>query len=259
MIWPHGLLPREYANILDYGAVPIDPLYPPVDSTDAILRAIATGLQVLVPSGEYFVSEEIHFGNLAPGCTFLGEGRIRLNSAAARIRITGRHQVFDGMWITTGAFDFQPCVLVEGAEDLTFTGLRIACATDSTLLQLQDCSEIRLCGGHISGVNEYGYNTGILFCGVRGFGARGVSIDQLAAILYDPDSLNQLGLRISGAGLRIAASKIGFFDAKPVEQPTYTLAREYDQRNVGATTLEAVLGTLIQDLALLGLVKVSYT
>jgi hypothetical protein len=44
---------------------------------------------------------------------------------------------------------------------------------------------------------------------------------------------------------------------EPVEPPTYTLGREYDERNLGASTVEDVLGTLLRDLAALGLVKVS--
>jgi len=422
MSWlPHGALPTEYANIEDYGAVEVPDNGTAFDSTDAIRRAIATGLHVVIPTGEFYVYDVIHFGNLTQRCTFFGRGRIRLVTAEAQIRITGSRQVFERMWVTAQAgVDFQPCVLVEGADDVLFLGLLVGCTTNSTLLELRDCANIRLVGGEISGGNPLNDTTGILFSGVRGFGSWGLTVHQLqygvvfatgtqnhcvafqdgtieacfehqvevrgavyglsmlgwhmesgtddeldsegkitsragaavfvrvlegggvyggvfagsvfgaqrtkqdgvprrvfqiggdwhgvsvygcwhlgttddsfetasiwelestasvensgdyfnswdnalvledptqmAAILYDPDSTNQLGIRISGSSFRARASKIGFFGAEPVEPPTYTLGREYDERNLGASTVEDVLGTLLRDLAALGLVKLS--
>ncbi len=122
------------------------------DDTSAIQRAIDTGLHVVFPGRTYRVSHPLMFHNDNQRVTFLAGAQIELVSSSASVHITGKRQTFTGLWIRTGVVDGvqvvpDPCLLIQGAENLLLEDPRVECATAAALVRVKDAAGVTIVGG----------------------------------------------------------------------------------------------------------------
>lgn len=187
------------------------------DDTDAIQRAINTGLHVLFPfslPNGYAIgngtSSVLTFPNAGQRVTFQAGASIRLNSDAARVVITGTSQTFTGLWVfpgirvsattTTPAIPFvpDPCLLINGAHGLLLEDLRVSGTDAPTLVRIQNTVGADIVVGHIQG--NYGQNIGLqIGDGVKKFSIVNLAIDHTAygVVFSDPDNATPVAQNIS--------------------------------------------------------------
>lgn len=178
-------LGEAYANIVSYGAVEKTAAV----SARALRQAIRTGGHVLIPHGEFWIDSDVEFPNDGQRCTFLAGASLRLIGAG--VRITGKRQSFYAMNVAGDATSPpDPCVDIDGADDLLLVDFRASCNLAVTLVRVRNANGVLIHGGHISGVNELNLNTGInLGAGVKNFRAKRLTIDHLGhGVILDDET-----------------------------------------------------------------------
>lgn len=167
------------------------------DDTDAIQRAINTGGHVLFPAADmggdvhlvYLVKGPLTFPNDGQRVAFVAGAMLQLDSDTATVTISGKDQVFKGLAIKGGSPSIDgvvvrakpdPCLLIDGADGLLLQDPYVACGASTTLVRVRNATGVHVDGGHICGVSQAVYNTGLdVGEGVRSFSAVALTIDQL--------------------------------------------------------------------------------
>lgn len=191
------LLHQVYANVRDFDAKGNGR----DDDTAFIQAAIDNkeGHHVLFPRGELEPSGEINpykilghlkFQNDGQRCIFLAGASLELDSDYASVIISGKSQTLTGLWITVGTASYgphsgstavpDPCLLIDGADDLLLEDLHVGCSSAGTLVRIRNAEGVTIRGGRLTGVNELKENTGLdIGSGARNVSALHLTMDQL--------------------------------------------------------------------------------
>lgn len=146
----------DYANVVDcVEGLPGAAGDGSTDDTSAIQRAIDTGLHVVFPGRGYRVSRPLVFHDDDQRVTFLAGAQIVLVSSSASVHITGKRQTFTGLWIHVGKDSSQndvfpePCLLVQGADDLLLQEPRVDCSAAAVPVRVKDSAGVTIVGGSL--------------------------------------------------------------------------------------------------------------
>lgn len=222
------LLHQVYANVRDFDAKGNGR----DDDTAFIQAAIDNkeGHHVLFPRGELEPSGEINpykilghlkFQNDGQRCIFLAGASLELDSDYASVIISGKSQTLTGLWITVGTASYgphsgstavpDPCLLIDGADDLLLEDLHVGCSSAGTLVRIRNAEGVTIRGGRLTGVNELKENTGLdIGSGARNVSALHLTMDQLGygVVLQDNTGAYEVGaigltVKAFGWGVRI--------------------------------------------------------
>ncbi len=183
-----------YANVQDtaYGAYG-DGTH---DDTHAIQLAIdnAEGRHVLFPAGfnphtglvaPYVITAPLKFTHAHQRCVFLAGALLEFQSDAARVEITAPSQTFVGLRLHTGTANGfpifpDPCLLIDGADDLLLEDVYVACGTATTLVRITNTLGVTFEGGLVDGLSAAVGNTGLeIGAGAANVGALSLAINNI--------------------------------------------------------------------------------